>query len=322
MKIYSLVCINEKGINHFLVNIYTNSNCLPNSVVRSYVVPFPAEIYTGLINNEGSYIYRYDFTLPELFIQTKDTTYWMSVQAMANNPQNPPSWRWQEANRWLFPIHCGAASNLGPVWQTITWPFFELVKYSDMAFQVTSWVVDSLALQNINVASGQDLCYDASNVLYVAGNGTTFTVQNGARVTMIAGQKIRYMPGTTVFPGGYMHGYITTTGQYCNSLNDSLVIGPLAVPDERQTPENATRGSNFNIYPNPTTGKFLIELTGDTGVQNLKIEIYTMLGERVLSRQLTGQTRYDLSLENQQPGVYILHLISGQKVETVKVIKQ
>jgi hypothetical protein len=169
-------------------------------------------------NNEGSWIYKYDFLLPEPFIQVKDTTYWLSVQAISTDAQDPPSWRWQEANRWMIPIHCGAAQNLGPVWQTITWPFPPLVKYDDFAFEITSWVVDTLHLQNIDVTNGQDNCYDANKVIIVAGGGSTFNVQNGGRATLIAGEKIRCLDGTKVFPGGYMHCYITTPDLFCNSL--------------------------------------------------------------------------------------------------------
>jgi len=312
------------GVNHFLIHVYSSSNCLPNAILKTYIVPFtPAlEINTGVINNEGSFIYKYDFVLPEPFIQIKDTTYWLSVQAISNDPQNPPSWRWQEANRWLFPINCEAAQNLGPMWQTITWPFPPLLKFDDLAFSITSWVVDSLYLQNIDVTNGQDICYDAKKVITVAGGGTTFNVLNGGRATMIAGEKIRYLPTTKVFLGGYMHGSITQTGQYCSSLKTAIVAASNTESDNIVIPEMITNGPGFRVYPNPTTGKFTLEVTGMDEFGEINVEVYSMFGKKVLAETVYGLMKYEFSLSTQTPGVYILRVITGKEAGTVKIVKQ
>ena len=310
------------GINHFQLNIYSSSNCLPNNIVKSYMVPFVAgmEIPTGLINNEGSPIYRYDFLLPEPFIQVKDSTYWLSIQAISNDVQNPPSWRWQDANRWLFPILCGAANNNG-IWQTITWPFPPLVKFEDLAFRMTSWRVDSLNLQNIDVVGGQNICYDANKVIIVAGGGTTFTVYPGGSATMIAGERIAYLYGTTVKSGGYMRGSITTTGEFCNWLKTSLVANAITEPEDKTPPELIIQNAEFKVYPNPTTGEFIIELSAATETNEISVEIYSMLGTRVFSKKFEGSTKSTVSLASQQPGIYILHVTTGKETRMVKIIK-
>jgi hypothetical protein len=313
--------IRRSGINHFLVHIYSNSNCLPGSILKTYIIPYTPllEINTGVKNNEGAWIYKYDFLLPEPFIQVKDTTYWLSVQAISTDPQDPPSWRWQEANRWIFPIHCGAAQNLGPVWQTITWPFPPLVKYDDFAFSITSWVVDTLYLQNINVTNGQDNCYDANKVIIVAGGGTSFNVLNGGRATLIAGEKITCLPVTKVSTGGYMHCYITTPDQFCNSLKTAMVASTASERDVREIPEAITQGQGFKVYPNPTTGTFTLEVAETS---EINVDVYTMFGTKLLERKVSGQLKYEFSLTTQPPGVYILHVVTGKDVGTVKVIKQ
>ncbi len=309
------------GINHFLVNIYSNSSCKPYSILKTYVVPFTLtlENYTGQKNNEGSRIYKYDYLLPLPFIQHKDTTYWLSVQAISNDLGDPPTWRWQEANRWLFPVHCGATQDFGTGWQTITWPFPPLIKYSDFAFQLTTMVLDTLYVQNENVTAGQSSCYDARLVLIVAGGGTTFTVQNGGQATMISGGKIDYLPGTTVFSGGYMHGYITTTGQYCSFFKSSTAVGATAELPGQEMTEVPVIKAGVKVFPNPTTGKFILEIP-DKGETN--VEIFGMFGKCVMREMVSGQNRYELSLGSMPAGVYILHLISGNKSETFKIIKQ
>ncbi|MCX6268112.1 MAG: S8 family peptidase [Bacteroidetes bacterium] len=310
------------GIHHFLLHIYSDISCLPNTILKTYIVPYVPglEINTGMINHERSIIYRYDFPLPEPFIQTKDSTYWFSVQAISKIVQSPPSWRWQEANRWMIPIHCKAAENLGSVWQPITWPFPPLIKYDDFAFQVTSWVVDTLYLQNINVTSGQVLCYNANNVIVVAGSGTTFTVQPGASATMIAGTKILYLPGTSALTGCYMHGLITTSGVFCPRA--PAMTGTVEEPSVEAIAQLISSGTACKVYPNPTYGMVFLEPSDQPDGSAATIELYGMMGEKILSKQLPPQNRYELSLALQPPGVYILRYITGKETGTVKIIKQ
>ena len=128
-------------INHFLINIYSDVNCLPGSTLNTYTVPFSnaRETYTGVNNSESGKIYRYEFVLPQAFAQVQGTSYWVAVQAFSNDPLNPAVWRWQEANRWYYPIKCGAATSYQPVgWQTIFWSTPAPGQYSDMAFEINN----------------------------------------------------------------------------------------------------------------------------------------------------------------------------------------
>ncbi|MBE0663292.1 MAG: T9SS type A sorting domain-containing protein [Bacteroidales bacterium] len=128
------------GINHFLIEFYTDASCLPGTTVAGFVVPFNtiSEQFTGMNSSDGSPIYKYDFILPAPFMQLAGTTYWVRILAMPNDMLNPAVWRWQEANRDQWPINCGAASSSGGPWQTIVWPTPPPPRFSDMAFVITS----------------------------------------------------------------------------------------------------------------------------------------------------------------------------------------
>jgi hypothetical protein len=76
-------------------------------------------------------------------------------------------------------------------------------------------------LQNITVAGQQ--CFSATQTITVAGNGSTFTVENGGSVTLIAGSNIICLPGVKVVPGGYLHGYITQNNTYCGGVSPPIV---------------------------------------------------------------------------------------------------
>ena len=160
------------------------------------------------------------------------------------------------------------------------------------------------------------ICYDATQTINVAGNGTSFTVQSGGSVTMIAGQNIIYLPTTTVQSGGSLWGYIAPTGPYCtNPAMPAIFTGNAEIQPIAQQ-------SFFKIYPNPTTGKFKLEITGEPMAESVYFDIYGIWGERILTETLNGENNHEFSLSGQPSGVYFIRVISGDKAETVKIIKQ
>ncbi|MFZ4521043.1 MAG: LamG-like jellyroll fold domain-containing protein [Bacteroidales bacterium] len=178
-------------------------------------------------------------------------------------------------------------------------------------------IASTLNPGNTVLASGNIQCYNALQTVTIAGGATTFVVQIGGSATMIAGQNIDYQSGTTVLPGGYMHGYITTNNQYCGGMAPSMLT---IVAGEETIP--AISASPFmKVYPNPTSGVFTIELTGDRGSQSVKVELFNMNGARLMSKNMNGDSKYSLSIADMPPGLYFLHVVSGNTAETVKLIK-
>jgi hypothetical protein len=80
--------------------------------------------------------------------------------------------------------------------------------------------------------------------------------------------------------------------------------------------------SFFNLFPNPTTGGFSIELKGHNESSELRVEIYNMHGERLFSEQLKGRKKYDFSLADKPNGVYFIQVVTGKYAGTGKIIKQ
>ncbi|MEI6435462.1 MAG: T9SS type A sorting domain-containing protein, partial [Bacteroidota bacterium] len=174
----------------------------------------------------------------------------------------------------------------------------------------------NLVLENLNITDTR--CYNATQIITVAGGTTTFTVQSGARVTMIAGQKISYLPGVWVKNGGYLYGYITPNGQYCSSLPPSMVA---TVTGEEEIP--FTDGNlHVKIYPNPTTDKFTLELFGIEKSEKIRVEIYGMTGAKVMSEDIAGEMKHDFSLSDKPVGIYLIQVISSQGSYTSRIIKR
>ncbi len=166
--------------------------------------------------------------------------------------------------------------------------------------------------------SGQTECYDAIQTITVAGGGETFIVENGGRAIMIAGQGIYYHPGTLVEPGGYMNGLITSGGPWCGAKSASMVTAPSGEAGDYP----ASGRSFFTIYPNPTNGGFSLELRGVEETAELRVELYGLYGERLMTATGTGKRKYDFTLEGKPCGVYFIRVITGNHTGTGKIIKQ
>jgi len=171
-----------------------------------------------------------------------------------------------------------------------------------------------LVLQNITVAGGQTNCYNATQTIAVAGSGTTFEVQANASVTMIAGQKINYLPGTRVWSTGYLHGYITTNGQYCNAIAAPMVGTALEEPAEA-----TEEGSLFVLYPNPSTGAFTLYIPGFQQQESTRVLIYGIFGEKLLEQEAPSAT-CRFSLSGRSSGIYVIRVISSAQSTAKKLI--
>jgi hypothetical protein len=186
---------------------------------------------------------------------------------------------------------------------------------------ILSVIPATVSLLNIVVANGETNCYNALQTIYVAGNGDTFTVQAGGSATLIAGQNIIYLPGTTADSGSYMLGYITTDGTYCTNPANPVVNSPLQYAGlQAPVPETGISG-NVRLYPNPATSSITLELTGNETAGLTKLEIYSISGLKVFTKVCNRVSKQSVSVSDLRPGVYFIHVITGDGRETLKLIK-
>ncbi|MEI7981175.1 MAG: T9SS type A sorting domain-containing protein, partial [Bacteroidota bacterium] len=186
---------------------------------------------------------------------------------------------------------------------------------------VTPLIPTQLNLTNIVIPSGQNKCYNALQTITVAGNGTNFTINSGGSVTMIAGQNIRFLSGAIVHSGGYLYGHITTNGSYCGTQ------GPYIVNTSPDVLENITEveqdAAFFKIYPNPTTGKFILELPKEEVNSEVVVQIYSILGKLILKEEKpSGNRKYEFMISDRQPGIYVISVTNGGRTGTAKIIKK
>jgi hypothetical protein len=163
---------------------------------------------------------------------------------------------------------------------------------------------------------GETKCYNASEVLTIGGNGTAFVMQPGSSTTMIAGVRILYKPGTKAMAGCYMHGYIST--QYCGQQAPTI---PATVTAVNEVPSMSLERPMFNLYPNPTSGNFTIEQKSGVLYEKVKVEIYTIRGERMMSEELSGQKKHEFWLSDLPNGLYIVKVFADDNLQTFKLVK-
>lgn len=77
--------------------------------------------------------------------------------------------------------------------------------------------------------------------------------------------------------------------------------------------------NEFKVFPNPTTGRFRVLMP--TGTNSAVIELYDVLGKRVLRKEISS-TNSSIDIGPLQKGVYIAQIASGSNKKTLKIVKQ
>ncbi|MBL4707181.1 MAG: T9SS type A sorting domain-containing protein, partial [Flavobacteriales bacterium] len=97
---------------------------------------------------------------------------------------------------------------------------------------------------------------------------------------------------------------------------DSL---PLDTPNGLR--ENILK-TQLKVYPNPTTGKFVLENQSN---QQLKVRLFSILGKEIstsLSLTKADGSKIELSLEGLPNGIYFLNVLGeGRESTTIKIVK-
>ena len=110
---------------------------------------------------------------------------------------------------------------------------------------------------------------------------------------------------------------VLSTGNYAvivseNSCSDTsacqfILVTGVMMPDDNQ---------EITIYPNPTTGKIIIE--SETNEEKI-IELNDILGNTIYYNSST-QKKSEIDLSSQSKGVYFIKIIRGENVNVVKII--
>ena len=98
-------------------------------------------------------------------------------------------------------------------------------------------------------------------------------------------------------------------------IDDASVVFPTGV--EQLLNDN----ERLLIFPNPSNGIFSINQASSNS-ENLTIEVYNMLGEKIYSGMIFGESTSRIDISYLSEGIYFVKTDNGKKTETQKIIIQ
>ena len=245
---------------------------------------------------------------------------------------NPPyTYQWEMSTDSLTFYEIEGATGLhyqpGPLAVTT---YFRLMQKSSCNMGLPSNVItitvtnmpQTLYLSNLTISANQSQCYNAFQTITLAGGLTAlFHVQPGGIVNLIAGENIHMYSGTDVDSGGYLHAYITNTGNFCSNVKSTIPFTRVVMIEPEGWSLSAGSGQSFGCFPNPTPGRLYLLLSEEPACMPILIRIYNLLGVEVISTVIYDGILHELSLENVAKGIYLVSVTQNGRTEVQKVIK-
>ena len=167
---------------------------------------------------------------------------------------------------------------------------------------VFSKPITSFAVSGTNIFAGT-----SGGVFLSSDTGTTWTaVNNGLTDSTITSLAVS---GTNIFAG------TDTAGVWKNALSGVITTA-------KEIPFN----KDFSIYPNPAKNQLTVVIANpvSAGKQSIALDIYNVIGEKVLSSSLSfGEGRGEaVDISSLPSGVYFLEMKTEYGVSTQRFVKE
>ncbi|MFH1005308.1 MAG: T9SS type A sorting domain-containing protein, partial [Bacteroidota bacterium] len=154
-----------------------------------------------------------------------------------------------------------------------------------------------------NAGTDQTICA-GQNIILTATGGDSYSWSDGVQ------NGVAFIPTAT-------SAYTVTVTNSCGSATDDVVVNVTTCPGIT----NFTITNNLIVYPNPSTGTFIIE-TSELSV-NTALHIYSIDGRLVYTETLNNaqsKQKHTINLSGQPSGVYFLKLMNDESVVVKKLV--
>ncbi|MBK7667272.1 MAG: PKD domain-containing protein [Sphingobacteriaceae bacterium] len=179
------------------------------------------------------------------------------------------------------------------------------------------------AIVNVNALPSLTLASSSNTACTISSGGVSVTLTGSPSGGVYSGPGV---VGTT-FTTQAIAGTYTTTYSYTNSTTgcSNSTTKTITVSVCTGINEVVSGGSNYFVYPNPTSGKVTINTTSDVSEQ-VTTEVVDAIGKVVQKHIInfnSSSKSHDLNIEELANGMYFIRLMPKDgKPELIKVIKE
>ncbi len=135
--------------------------------------------------------------------------------------------------------------------------------------------------------------------------------------------------GSSLLPGGFKTAFgggivlptqlsLGTHYYICENHIPMGMKGIIIVQNPLNLKENLSN-ANILVCPNPSNGKFQFIINGSEQFDNFTIDIYNLLGQKVVQPVITDFIS-EIDMSHQPKGIYFIKIDSGQSMLTKKII--
>jgi hypothetical protein len=208
---------------------------------------------------------------------------------------------------WLYKLaildSCGTISSMSPFHQTL------FVQQNGSNF---SWNFYAIEAGQTNPVTGYSLLRDDN------GSGSWHTIVNTTALSATDPQSVNYPNARwRVEAIGFNCSSTRAITQYPSAYSNIVINGIVSFIGTQNIEDN-----EFNIYPNPNDGKFIISFSSMIK-DNTILEIRNTLGQLIYKETLINHSsnyKKSYSLSEFERGVYFISLINTKKTEIKKIV--
>lgn len=203
---------------------------------------------------------------------------------------------------FAFIISTSYSENRNPEWNKKSKTYYKSIKKNKLK-QITSSnylkANRSSCPSDLHVTAAATSSHEnqAQNSIIASNN-----ISNNIEVTYHAGNEVLFTNGFTIENGAIFRGYI-------EACNDNLSTNALQIDEINH---------DIKILPNPNNGIFKIPLES---FKKGEVNVINLIGKIVFQVNFENREEIEISLQDYPKGVYIVRIMSEDKLFSKKVIK-
>jgi len=193
--------------------------------------------------------------------------------------------------------------------------------YGQQVQFITS-MLSELHLENLSIIAPEELCFDATETITLAGNGKYFEVEPNAQAEIIAGQKILILDGSWIHENAYFLARIATDNDYCGNRKSMLASQEETHTERENQFQNEIIETSIRVFPNPTSGMVTVQISELKDSKPYSVIIYDLIGKPVYASALSEKTDLQIDLSSHPKGIYLIRVASVNFSRSEKIILQ